>query len=235
MAKPRWHCGASGFGWAHCGRGRTVRVSWPVKRPGLFEQRRRTAIGGFPCDVTAQVFWVPCWPNGKVAVDSSISTERKLWSCHVVRANFMVGFGDAGRGVGRYILARVSLVRCSSWAMVWLSIWLPAVLFRLGRLLDCVWKRSALCMRSDRTALVRSVWLHNVYDGIGDGFARTVSFHTRSLNLRERSRFRTEGLNCRLSSWIRRLRVRLDGKKGECAGNALSLLIGGKSNAWWNF
>ena len=38
----------------------------------------------------------------------------------------------------------------------------------------------------------------------------------KMLNLRERLRFRTGLPMCCHSSWIRRLRVRLDGKKGEC-------------------
>lgn len=102
--------------------------------------------------------------------------------------------------------------------MVWLSIWLPADIFRLGRLLDRVEKRSALYTRSDRTVLVRSVLLHYVYWYVY-GFARTVSERiVKILSLRERSRFRTGGHYGCLSSWIRWLRVRLDGKKGECAG-----------------
>ena len=75
--------------------------------------------------------------------------------------------------------------------MVWLFIWLPADIFRLGRHLDRVEKRSALYMRCDRMVLVRSVLLHFVYWYVY-GFARTVSERlVKILNLRQRLRFRT--------------------------------------------
>lgn len=94
--------------------------------------------------------------------------------------------------------------------------------FPIGRAFGLRWETvGAVYMRSDRTALVRSVWIHNVYEmglvtDLQGRYRSTITELAGTVAIPN-----CEGLHCRLSSWIRRLRVRLDGKKGECVGNAL--------------
>lgn len=96
--------------------------------------------------------------------------------------------------------------RCySDWAGAWIA-------FKNGHCRRDAGFRSA--------GLVGSVWLHDVYGISYEGFARAVLAQVVDAELAVTAAIPT----CSLGSRIRRLRVRLDGNKGECAGSVVKHL-----------
>jgi hypothetical protein len=98
--------------------------------------------------------------------------------------------------------------------------------FRLGSRLDRVQQTVDVRATFASAGSVRSVRLHNVYTWSVERIAR-AALRQAMLNLWERSRFRA--FLCILGGYgsrIRRLRVRLDGKSGECAGSVGGGLLG---------